>query len=134
MKIITCILQRFCQLQKNSTRKIRSNKSFHLTASPRGFYVNRSDFAKFDPLPAEVSYLSHSLADLMAQLSPAFKKNWAMINRRRCALHPFERLPTNYQLFSWLAPREEHQVGCPHINERIFSVIFSIFFLYPAFL
>lgn len=87
-------------------------KSFHLTASPRGFYVNRSDFAKFDPLPAEVSYLSHSLADLMAQLSPAFKKNWAMINRRRCALHPFERLPTNYQLFSWLAPREEHQVDC----------------------
>ena len=48
----------------------------------------------------------------MSQLSPRFKKNWSTINKKRCALHPFERLPTNYQLFSWLAPREEHQVDC----------------------
>ena len=76
----------------------------------KGFYVNNCDFAKFDPRPADVPYLSHSLADLMSQLSPRFKKNWSTINKKRCALHPFERLPTNYQLFSWLSPREEHQV------------------------
>lgn len=87
-------------------------KSFHITACPKGFYVNSCDFAQFDPRPADVPYLSHSLADLMSQLSPRFKKNWSLINKRRCALHPFERLPTNYQLFSWLAPREEHQVDC----------------------
>ena len=85
-------------------------KSFHITACPKGFYVNNCDFAKFDPSPADVPYLSHSLVDLMSQLSPQFKKNWSTINKKRCALHPFERLPTNYQLFSWLAPREEHQV------------------------
>lgn len=87
-------------------------KSFHLTASPKGFYVNNCSFEKFDPSPADVPYLSHSLVDLMSQLSPGFRKGWVVINKKRCSLHPFERLPTNYQLFSWLSPKEEHQVDC----------------------
>ena len=87
-------------------------KLFHVTASPKGFYVNSCTMEKFDPSPAQVSYLSHSLVDLLSQLSAGFKKGWILINKRRCSLHPFERLPTNFQLFSWLAPKEKHQVDC----------------------
>lgn len=87
-------------------------KTFNVTASPKGFFVNNCTMEKFNPHPAEVSYLSHSLVDLLSQLSAGFKKGWSQINKKRCSLHPFERLPTNYQLFSWLAPQEPHQVDC----------------------
>ena len=49
-------------------------KFFHVTASPKGFYVNNCTMEKFDPTPAQVSYLSHSLVDLLSQLSNGFKK------------------------------------------------------------
>ncbi|XP_076435159.1 clustered mitochondria protein homolog [Babylonia areolata] len=86
------------------------DKRYHITASTRGFYLNQSTEDCFNPRAAQPRYLSHSLIDLLSQISPSFKRNFAMLLKRRGQKHPFERVPTPYQVYSWLAPQPDHQV------------------------
>ena len=44
------------------------DKHYHITASTRGFYVNHSTEEEFNPKPANPSYLSHSLIELLNQV------------------------------------------------------------------
>ncbi|XP_064613214.1 LOW QUALITY PROTEIN: clustered mitochondria protein homolog [Liolophura sinensis] len=86
------------------------DKRFHLTASARGFYVNQSTEDDFNPKPASQKHLSHSLIELLNQLSPLFKRNFSILLKKRAQKHPFERVPTPYQVYSWLAPTLDHNV------------------------
>lgn len=86
------------------------DKRFHVTASTRGFYVNQTTEEEFNPRPSPTNHLSHSLVDLLNQISPGFKRNFAMLQRKRSQRHPFERVATPYQLYSWLAPMTEHTI------------------------
>ncbi|CAL8361377.1 unnamed protein product [Merluccius merluccius] len=54
-----------------------------VTASTRGFYLNQSTTYTFNPKPANPSFLSHSLVELLSQLSPAFKKNFTALQKKR---------------------------------------------------
>ncbi|XP_021376922.1 clustered mitochondria protein homolog isoform X2 [Mizuhopecten yessoensis] len=85
-------------------------KKYHITASTRGFYVNQSTEDEFNPKAAQQKFLSHSLIDLLIQVSPAFKKNFSILLKKRAQKHPFERVPTPYQIYSWMAPLPEHSV------------------------
>ncbi|XP_052075610.1 clustered mitochondria protein homolog [Mytilus californianus] len=85
-------------------------KKYHITASTRGFYVNQSTEDEFNPRSAQQKYLSHSLIDLLSQISPAFKKNFNILLKKRANKHPFERMTTPYQVYSWMAPMPEHSV------------------------
>lgn len=80
------------------------NKKISITASTRGFYVNKSTEEVFDPKPDNPKYLNHSLVDTLAQISPMFKKNYAQIMRYRKLMHPFEKMVTPHQVYSWLSP------------------------------
>nr|CAH8832752.1 unnamed protein product [Trichobilharzia regenti] len=84
------------------------DKRYHITACPRGFYVNMSTDDHFNPHPVQHAYVAHSLIDLLRQLSPGFKRNFEALLKARAAKHPFERVPTPYQVHSWLAPLFEH--------------------------
>ncbi|XP_063967453.1 clustered mitochondria protein homolog [Lytechinus pictus] len=84
--------------------------SYHLTASTRGFYINQSTQEVFNPKPADQKHLSHSLIELLNKVSPSFKKNFAQLLKKRSQRHPFERVPTPFQVYSWLAPQMEHTV------------------------
>ncbi|CAH8454168.1 unnamed protein product [Heterobilharzia americana] len=84
------------------------DKRYHITACPRGFYVNMSTDDQFNPHPVQHAYVAHSLIDLLRQLSPGFKRNLETLLKARAAKHPFERVPTPYQVHSWLAPLVEH--------------------------
>lgn len=84
------------------------DKRYHITACPRGFYVNMSTDDQFNPHPVQHAYVAHSLIDLLRQLSPTFKRNFETLLKLRAAKHPFERVPTPYQVYSWLAPLVEH--------------------------
>ncbi|XP_033112149.1 clustered mitochondria protein homolog [Anneissia japonica] len=84
--------------------------AYHITASTRGFYVNQSTLDVFNPKPSELKHLSHSLVELLGKLSPTFRKNFAQLLKKRSQRHPFERVPTPFQTFSWLAPSTEHSV------------------------
>ncbi|KAK3085037.1 hypothetical protein FSP39_023311 [Pinctada imbricata] len=86
------------------------DKRYHITASTQGFYVNQSTEEEFNPKAAQQKYLSHSLIDLLSQISPAFKKNFTALLKRRGQKHPFERVPTPYQVFSWMAPQPDHSI------------------------
>ncbi|MEQ2164077.1 hypothetical protein GOODEAATRI_002817 [Goodea atripinnis] len=55
-----------------------------VTASTRGFYLNQSTTYTFNPKPANPSFLSHSLVELLSQISPAFKKNFTSLQKKRC--------------------------------------------------
>lgn len=85
-------------------------KRIHVTSSSRGFYVNQSTDEVFNPKPANPKLIFHSLVDLLAHLSPAFKRNYTLIQKRRHQRHPFERLLTPYQVYAWTAPQLEHTV------------------------
>ncbi|KAL8614005.1 hypothetical protein ACOMHN_023240 [Nucella lapillus] len=86
------------------------DKRYHITASTRGFYLNQSTEDLFNPRAAQPRYLSHSLIELLNQISPSFKRTFSLLLKRRSGKHPFERVPTPYQVYSWLAPQPDHQV------------------------
>ncbi|XP_060551695.1 clustered mitochondria protein homolog [Ruditapes philippinarum] len=85
-------------------------KKYHITASTRGFYVNQCTEDIFNPKAAAQKFLSHTLIELLNQLSPAFKRNFSMLLKKRGQKHPFERVPTPYQVYTWMAPLQEHTV------------------------
>ncbi|XP_056414428.1 clustered mitochondria protein homolog isoform X2 [Hyla sarda] len=92
-----------------------------ITASTRGFYLNQSTAYTFNPKPANPSFLSHSLVELLNQVSPIFKKNFATLQKKRVQRHPFERIATPFQLYSWTAPQVEHAMDCVRAEDAYTS-------------
>ncbi|KAG9332172.1 hypothetical protein JZ751_015708 [Albula glossodonta] len=68
-----------------------------VTASTRGFYLNQSTTYTFNPKPASPSFLSHSLR------------------------HPFERIATPFQVYSWTAPQVDHAMDCVRAEDAYTS-------------
>ncbi|GIY94979.1 clustered mitochondria protein homolog [Caerostris extrusa] len=85
------------------------DKRLHITASTRGFYINQTTDEEFNPKPASLS-LSFirlliywdRLAQYLSETSTSFRK--------RTSRHPFERVATPYQVYTWTAPNLEHTV------------------------
>ncbi|XP_033221558.1 clustered mitochondria protein homolog [Belonocnema kinseyi] len=96
-------------------------KQYYLTACARGFFVNQSSKETFNPKPATPSHLCHSLIELLNQLSPAFKRGFAAMQRRRTQRHPFERVATPYQLYAWSAPQIEHTIDAIRAEDTFSS-------------
>ncbi|XP_059829435.1 clustered mitochondria protein homolog isoform X2 [Hypanus sabinus] len=92
-----------------------------ITASTRGFYTNQSTAYSFNPKPANPSFLSHSLVELLSQISPTFKKNFAALQKKRVQRHPFERIATPFQVYSWTAPAVEHAMDCVRAEDAYTS-------------
>ncbi|XP_035227137.1 clustered mitochondria protein homolog isoform X1 [Stegodyphus dumicola] len=86
------------------------DKRLHITASTRGFYINQTTDEEFNPKPANPKLIFHSLADLLGQVSPMFKRNFSIIQKKRTQRHPFERVATPYQVYTWTAPNLEHSI------------------------
>ncbi|XP_015597388.1 LOW QUALITY PROTEIN: clustered mitochondria protein homolog [Cephus cinctus] len=97
------------------------DKQYNLTACARGFFVNQSSKEIFNPKPATPSHLCHSLIELLNQLSPAFKRGFAAMQRRRTQRHPFERVATPYQLYAWSAPQTEHTIDAIRAEDTFSS-------------
>merc|ERR1719188_2039625 len=96
-------------------------KRFHITAATRGFFINQSTEHEFNPRASSPNYLCHSLIDLLSQISPLFKKNFAQLQRKRTSRHPFERVATPYQVFSWLSPIQEHTIDAIRAEDAFSS-------------
>ncbi|XP_051521359.1 clustered mitochondria protein homolog isoform X3 [Myxocyprinus asiaticus] len=92
-----------------------------ITASTRGFYLNQSTTYTFNPKPANPSFLSHSLVELLSQISPAFKKNFTTLQKKRVQRHPFERIATPFQVYSWTAPQIDHAMDCVRAEDAYTS-------------
>uniref|UniRef100_A0A8C9YRZ4 Clustered mitochondria protein homolog n=1 Tax=Sander lucioperca TaxID=283035 RepID=A0A8C9YRZ4_SANLU len=92
-----------------------------ITASTRGFYLNQSTTYTFNPKPSNPSFLSHSLVELLSQISPAFKKNFTALQKRRVQRHPFERIATPFQVYSWTAPQVDHAMDCVRAEDAYTS-------------
>ncbi|XP_077995621.1 clustered mitochondria protein homolog [Glandiceps talaboti] len=86
------------------------NNPYHVTASTRGFYLNRSTQESFDPRPAEPKHLSHSLVELLQKVSPTFKRNFAQMLKKRAMRHPLERVLVPFQVYTWISPQIEHTI------------------------
>ncbi|CAM1301374.1 CLUH (predicted), partial [Pycnogonum litorale] len=97
------------------------DKRFHITACTRGFYVNQSTEEEFNPRAINPKQVCHSLVDLLGQLSPSFKRNFVTMQRKRTQKHPFERVATPYQLYSWLSPQLEHNVDAIRAEDAFSS-------------
>lgn len=93
------------------------DKRFHITACPSGFYINQSTEDVFNPKPDVPNQLCHSLIDLLSYISPTFKRNFGVTLKRRSLRHPFERLATSYQVYSWCAPILEHTIDVIRAEE-----------------
>ncbi|XP_066148360.1 clustered mitochondria protein homolog isoform X2 [Euwallacea fornicatus] len=96
-------------------------KHYHVSACSRGFYINQSTTEEFNPKPATPSHLCHSLIELLNQISPQFKRNFATLQKKRSQRHPFERVPTPYQLYAWCAPPVEHTIDAIRAEDSLSS-------------
>ncbi|XP_038210075.1 clustered mitochondria protein homolog, partial [Zerene cesonia] len=97
------------------------DRQFHITACPRGFYLNQSTEEVFNPRPSTPSLLCHSLIELLSIVSPAFKRNFALVQKRRMQKHPFERVATPYQVYQWASPMLEHTVDAIRAEDTFSS-------------
>ncbi|KAK1331483.1 hypothetical protein QTO34_009440 [Cnephaeus nilssonii] len=106
-----------CPLQPQNPE----DRQVSITASTRGFYLNQSTAYHFNPKPASPRFLSHSLVELLNQISPTFKKNFAVLQKKRVQRHPFERIATPFQVYSWTAPQAEHAMDCVRAEDAYTS-------------
>jgi len=97
------------------------DKRVHITASSRGFYVNQTTEEIFNPKPVSQAHLSHSLVDLLSQISGGFKKNFAGLQKKRTQRHPYERVATPYQIYSWMSPQMEHTIDAIRAEDAFSS-------------
>ncbi|CAH1098461.1 unnamed protein product [Psylliodes chrysocephalus] len=97
------------------------DKHYHISACSRGFYINQSGSEEFNPKAATPSHLCHSLIELLNQISPQFKRNFAMLQKKRSQRHPFERVATPYQLYAWTAPTMEHTLDAIRAEDTFSS-------------
>uniref|UniRef100_A0A6Q2YP14 Clu domain-containing protein n=1 Tax=Esox lucius TaxID=8010 RepID=A0A6Q2YP14_ESOLU len=93
------------------------DRDLSITASTRGFYLNQSTAFNFNPKPATPKILCHSLVDLLCQVSPAFKKNFSTLQKKRVLRHPYERIATPFQVYCWTAPLRDHALDCIRAEE-----------------
>ncbi|VDD87948.1 unnamed protein product [Enterobius vermicularis] len=92
------------------TADTREGRRYHITCCTRGFYVNATTDAGFRPTPSPShKAIHHSLIDLLSSVSPIFKKAISFIIKKRAEKHIFERLPTPYQVNTWVAPSFEQK-------------------------
>ncbi|XP_029957381.1 clustered mitochondria protein homolog [Salarias fasciatus] len=84
------------------------DRELNITSSTRGFYLNQSTAFSFNPKPAVPKILCHSLVELLNQVSPAFKKNFSALQKKRVQQHPYERIAAPFQVFTWTAPHGDH--------------------------
>lgn len=97
------------------------DKHYHISACSRGFYINQSSVEEFNPKPSSPSHLCHSLIELLNQISPQFKRNFASLQKKRSQRHPFERVSTPYQIYAWTAPTMEHTVDAIRAEDTFSS-------------
>ncbi|XP_038635585.1 clustered mitochondria protein homolog isoform X1 [Scyliorhinus canicula] len=92
-----------------------------VTASTRGFYINQSTVDMFNPKPDIPSLLCHSLLELLNQISLIFKKNFAILQKKRVNCHPLERVATPFQTYSWTTPHRQHTIDCVRAEDAYTS-------------
>ncbi|KAL0272408.1 UNVERIFIED_CONTAM: hypothetical protein PYX00_005387 [Menopon gallinae] len=97
------------------------DKHFHITACTKGFFLNQSTDNEFNPKPLVPSHLCHSLIELLNHISPGFKRNFATLQKKKTLRHPFERVPTPYQVYSWTAHQIEHTVDAIRAEDTFSS-------------
>lgn len=97
------------------------DKRIHITACPRGFYINQSTEESFNPKPDNPSHLCHSLIELLSQISPSFKRSFAQMQKKRTLRHPFERVATPYQIYTWSAPSLDHTLDAIRAEDTFSS-------------
>lgn len=87
------------------------------------FFKCRCSEEDFNAKPAVPSHLCHSLIELLSQLSPAFKRNFATLQKKRTQRHPFERVATPYQVYAWASPQAEHTVDAIRAEDSKYLLI-----------
>lgn len=97
------------------------DKRYHISACPRGFYINQSTDEIFNPKPDNPSHLCHSLIDLLSQISPTFRRVFAQMQKKRLQRHPFERVATPYQVYTWTAPLLDHTLDAIRAEDTFSS-------------
>lgn len=97
------------------------DKHFYITACTKGFFLNQITEEEYNPKPATPSHLCHSLIDLLSQISPGFKRNFSLLQKKKTMRHPFERINTPYQVYSWVAPQMEHTIDAIRAEDSFSS-------------
>ncbi|XP_049448798.1 clustered mitochondria protein homolog [Epinephelus fuscoguttatus] len=93
------------------------DRELNITSSTRGFYLNQSTAFNFNPKPAAPKILCHSLVELLSQVSPAFRKNFSALQKKRVQQHPYERIAAPFQVFTWIARQGDHTLDCVRAEE-----------------
>uniref|UniRef100_A0A8C2ZJZ6 Clustered mitochondria homolog n=1 Tax=Cyclopterus lumpus TaxID=8103 RepID=A0A8C2ZJZ6_CYCLU len=93
------------------------DKELNITSSTRGFYLNQSTTFNFNPKPALPKILCHSLVELLSQVSPAFRKTFSALQKKRVQQHPYERIAAPFQVFTWVARHGDHTLDCVRAEE-----------------
>uniref|UniRef100_A0A672RHQ9 Clustered mitochondria protein homolog n=1 Tax=Sinocyclocheilus grahami TaxID=75366 RepID=A0A672RHQ9_SINGR len=84
-------------------------------------FLNLSTTYVFNPKPANPSFLSHSLVELLSQISATFKKNFTALQKKRVQRNPFERIATPFQVYCWTAPQIDHAMDCVRAEDAYTS-------------
>lgn len=84
---------------------------YHITANPRGYYINNSNTNFFDPNPhTQYGRVFSSLFDLLCDISPRFRKVFDDVveNTTLSEVEKISQMPGFRQRTNWLEHREKN--------------------------
>jgi len=97
------------------------NNTLHVTSCVDGYYLNQSTSTTFNPNPAETSYKSHSLVDLLKRASPIFNAKFTAALGRKISQHPFEAADLPRKATPWLGQSTQHTYDWNRSEDALLS-------------
>jgi protein TIF31 len=98
-------------------------KTFHVTATADGFYLNGSQGTTFSPNAMSKPHKSHTLLGLLWELSPLCKDYFPKLLTARTRRHPFEVTPVPFDVPKWIDIPPKHSYDANRAEESLFTIL-----------
>eukprot|EP01080_Neovahlkampfia_damariscottae_P004299 gene4299-7655_t len=99
------------------------NKTFHITATPNGFFVNGSTDSIFDPNPVKKGHQSQTLAGLLFKISKQFQTVFPSLLKTRIQKHPYEVTSIPFKPNKWTEPIHYHTFNQSRSEDSYFKML-----------
>lgn len=119
-----------------SSRKLRGDliyldvltadgRTFHVTGSVNGFFVNKSTAETFDPTEMEHAGHAFTLSGLLSQISPLFKKQFGRLLLWRLNQDAFESIPVTFPTTPWVG-KPDHDTFDENAGEDAVMMTYAV--------
>jgi len=98
-------------------------KTFHVTATPSGFFINGSTDSIFDPSPAKKGNKIETLVGLLSKVSKQFQTVFPNLLKSRIQKHPYEVTSIPFKPKKWTESIHYHTFNQSRSEDSYFKIL-----------